>query len=222
VAKHKRSQRRARDRAEEILDYLYDDRNREIRAACKTIIRGATRGLAIYADIQQIDQAARKGGSKILPHPTYLNLQGLLWMLELEIACLLDDYIRSRDERRWLYARLLLLSLFESTRTLRGVFSREYRKDIELRLGAQNSERISELHGYIHHAFNDLNADYGEIRNRLLGHRDPDAALRWQLLSSINGQEIKEFAWEVIEWCAAMAMLHQDYMAEIQRLNGDN
>jgi len=210
---------RRQDRGEEILDYLYDGRNAKIRAACRRIIKGASHGLAIYEELITIDAAARLKGVRTLPHADFLNFQGLLWMMQLELASLLDDYIRTRDERRWLYARLLLLSLYESTKTLRSVFSRGYRRDLLVRLGSANERRINTLHGYIHHAFEDLNADYGDIRDHLLGHRDPDASRRWQALSSLNGLEIKDFAWEVLEWCAAIVMLNNDYLAAIDTLN---
>lgn len=191
-----------------------------MRAACRKIIRGASRGLAIYQKLIDIETAAREQNEKVLPHPGFLNVQGLLWMFELEVACLLDDYIRSRDERRWLYARLLLLCLFEATKTLRGLLSRSYRLDLEEKLGAAYAGQLREMHGYIHHAHEDLNAEYGEVRRRLVAHKDPDANLRWQALSSVNGLEIKDFAWELLEWCAALAVLHKHYLSKIDELNG--
>lgn len=172
--------------------FAYGDRNAQIRAACKNIIKGASHGLAVYHNLNEIEAAARVGGKKTLPHPEFINVQGLLWIFELELASLLDDYIRARGERRWLYARLIVLSLYESTRTLRGIFSRDYGKDLESRLGQENSKRIADLHGYIHHAFEDLNADYGDVRNHLLGHRNKDALRRWKALCSLDGLEIKD------------------------------
>src|SRR6185312_13437102 len=137
MRKSKKTLSRKRDRAEEILDYWYSDRNAELRAACKKIIAGASHGLAIYEGLVEIDAAARKDVDRVLPHPDFLNLQGLLWMVQLEVACLLDDYIRSKDERRWLYSRLLLLSLYESTKTLARVFSRAYQVDLQAKLGPE-------------------------------------------------------------------------------------
>jgi hypothetical protein len=211
---------RKRDRAEEILDYMYDDRNIQLRRACKKIIQGASRGLAIYEELVEIDQQARQAGTCVLPHPDFLNFRVLLWMLELELASLLDDYIRAKGERRWLYARLLLLSLFESTRTLRSIFTISLRKDMIEKIGPESTNEVSNLHAYIHHASKDLDADYGDTRRRLLAHRDPDATLWFKLLSEINGLEIKDFAWEVLEWLAACALLQQRYMLAIERLNG--
>ncbi|SRR5260221_10103224 len=219
MAKPRKQLRRTRDRAEEILDYLFDDRNREIRRACKTIIRGASRGLAIYPELLEIDSLARKAGRASLPHTDFLNVQSFLWMLELEIACLLDDYIRSSNERRWLYARLLLLTLFESTKTLRRVFSIGYRRDLQEKLGPESAKEVSELHAYIHHAFEDLNRSCGEIRRGLVGHRDPDPAVRFKLLSSLSGIDIKDSAWELLEWCATFAQLQERYMLAIDKVS---
>jgi hypothetical protein len=210
---------RRRDRGEELLDSLYEDRNKELRAACRKIIKGASHGLATYEELRQIDSSVRQHGAAALPHADFLNFQGLLWMMQLEVASLLDDYIRSRDEQRWLYARLLLLSLYESTKTLRSVFSPSLRRDILARLGPGSETRINNLHGYVHHAFEDLNADFSEIRNRLVGHKDRDAGVRWRMMSAYNGLEIKDFAWEILEWCSEVAKLDNEYMGAIQELN---
>lgn len=219
MPKSKKAAPRRRDRAEEVLDSLYEDRNKQLRVACQKIIHGASEGLAVYERLQKIDALARAEGVHVLPHTDFLNFQGLLWMMQLELASLLDDYIRARDERRWLYARLLLLSLYESTKTLRRVFSRGLRKDIVERLGSTSETRVTNLHRYIHHAFEDLDADFGEIRNRLVGHKDPDPIARWQLMSAYTGLEFKDVAWEVLEWCAEVADMDNEYMSAIQILN---
>ena len=221
MPKEKKAAPRRRDSAEELLDRLYDDRNRQLRAACRKIIEGASQGLAIYEELQKIDAYARAEGVHVLPHMDFLNFQGLLWMMQLELASLLDDYLRARHERRWLYARLLLLSLYESTKTLRSVFSRGLRKDIVGRLGPESETRVTNLHRYIHHAFEDLEADFGEIRNRLIGHKDPDPIARWRLMSAYSGLELKDFAWEVLEWCAEIAEVDNEYMSAIEILNED-
>jgi hypothetical protein len=219
MPKMKNKPRRIRDRPEEILDKLYNDHNAELRAACKQIIRGASNGLAIYESLNEIDVAARKESIYVLPHADFLNIQGLLWMFQLELACLLDDYLKSRDERRWLYSRLLLLSLYESTKTLARIFSKGYQADLEAKLGPHRRNDIREMHGYIHWAFKDLEADYANVRNHAVGHKDPDASLRWKAISALNGLEIKDFAWEVLNWCAALAQLNQLYLSAIQDLN---
>jgi hypothetical protein len=86
-------------------------------------------------------------------------------------------------------------------------------------LGPEYKEEIQGIHTYIRRAFNDLEADYASVRNHVVGHKDPDASLRWKAISALNGQEIKDFAWEVLEWSAALAQLDQLYLSAIERLN---
>jgi hypothetical protein len=219
MAKRAARLERFRDRAEEILDDLYSDRNAELRNACKTIIKSASHGLAICEDIAGRDAAARASNTQGVPHVEFLNVQGFLWEFELELACLLDDYIRSRGERRWLYARLLFLSLFESTKTLRRIFSIAYRREVEAVLGEESRNELNEIHRYIQSIFEDLNKTYGDVRNGLAAHRDPDARVRFKLLSTLSPLDIKDLAWELLAWCASVETIQKRYLATLNRDN---
>jgi hypothetical protein len=213
MQKRKKGGPRFRDRGEEMLDYLFVDRNAEIRAACKKIIKSASQGLALYEVIAERHQAAEQSGTRArLPHREFPNLQGLLWLFELELAVLLDDYLRARGERRWFYARLLLLCILESTKALRRVFNFGYRKAVAETLGGTAAAELSELHTFIHHLFEELNRTYGEVRQGLIAHRDPDAAVRFRLLATMSPIDIKDQAWEILVWCASLETIQQRYV----------
>jgi hypothetical protein len=205
---------RFRDREEEILDKLFHERNTEIRAACKLISKGAKHGLAIYDSLAIRDASARKANDPRVPHRDFLLLQGLLWLMEFELATLLDDYLRSRGERRWLYARLLFLTLYESTKTLRSAFSKGLRQDMLATLPG-SEKQLNKMHSYIQTTFEDLNATYGDVRRKLVAHRDPDASIRSRLLGTLSPIDIKDLSWNVLCWSASLALIQKQYLAVI-------
>lgn len=213
VQKRRKRGPRFRDPGEELLDHLFKDRNAEMRAVCKRIIKSASQGLSLYEEIAERHQTAERDPTlATLPHRDFPNVQSLLWLFELELAVLLEDYLRTRGERRWVYARLLLLCLLESTKALRGVINIGYRTAVAKTLGGTAAAELSELHNFIHHLFEDLNQTYGEVRQGLIAHRDPDAAVRFRLLATTSPIDIKDQAWEVLIWCANVDAIQKAYV----------
>ena len=202
---------RFRDRGEEILDDLYADRNAELLAACKQIMKGASYGLAIHEDLVAVEDKARNAQLNVR-HKDFLNIHSLLWLMEFELATLLVDYIKSKGERRWLYARLLFLVLLENSRTLQRVLSKGLRRAVHERLGGDSDRRASELHRHIHAVFEGLNANYKNVRIGVVAHRSDDAAHRSRMLGILSPLDIKDLAWDVLCWCASVHVLMEEYL----------
>jgi hypothetical protein len=123
----------------------------------------------------------------------------LVLLVRFELAVLMEDLATPRGSLRAnFYGRMLLLTVYESSLSLRSILGRPFREALALAfahldLGAD----LRNVHSRINRLAQKCTEEYGEIRNGIIAHRDQDAECRMQLLEKISGSHVIDLALEL-------------------------
>ncbi len=100
-----------------------------------------------------------------------------------DVATLNRDMVsRDADLQAALYARMVLLTIHESCLTLRGLLGRDFQDEARNAFGDEAVAAVRSAHSSLNAVFELANREFGDVRNGLGAHRDPDAHVRWRLL----------------------------------------
>jgi hypothetical protein len=116
-------------------------------------------------------------------------------LLNFDLAILFADYVRHElAPKSHVYARFVVLTIYEGTKTYRQLLGREL-QDI---LAADSSSRpLVPLIRGVHKALNAVATDaehkYGDVRNGIAAHRDVEAVAQLKRLRGIGGEELAQF-----------------------------
>lgn len=122
------------------------------------------------------------------------NVHELCSLFRAEASALIADLWTAQGFRRSLYCRALILVTYESALTLRGLLGPEFRKAMCKVLGEDADARLKAIHRDVSAAYDQSNASFGLLRDKLIGHRDKDALLRFELYANLNPVEAVDLA----------------------------
>lgn len=144
--------------------------------------------------------------------PQVLNALELSALFRLEALCLVQDYHLAVGARRSMYARLVLLSLYESMRTLRVLLGKAFRDEMIDALGLEVRDKLNIIGRSISTIFDRVNSEFGGLRNELVGHRSADAMSRLYHLSNTDEEAIIRMAVEAFTPLNNLNLLYVPYL----------
>ncbi len=156
--------------------------------------------------------------------PIVLNAFELIQMAEFEIAVLLSDMVSATsDLRTFLYSRLLLLSTYEMSKTLRGVLGQDFQEALsELGATAEERKKFREAHSAASQCYNRCEPSVRNVRRGVAAHRDPDAEVRLQLLHDAHPQLVAAFVIKFMVGLQSASLAENQFLARAaQSLRGD-
>jgi hypothetical protein len=123
----------------------------------------------------------------------------LVLLVRFELAVLMEDLATPRGSLRAnFYGRMLLLTVYESSLSLRSILGRPFREALALAFSHLDLEAdLRNVHSRIHRLAQQCTEEYGDIRNGVVAHRDQDAERRIQLLEEISGSHVIDLALEL-------------------------
>lgn len=139
-------------------------------------------------------------------------------LTRFEIVTLLGDMVKvGSDFSALLYSRLLLLSIYESTKTLRTVLDHEFRAAfLDLVPGEEWDERLKNCHSDLNRFFDQLAKSFGEVRKGVAGHRDPDYETRLKLLDAAHPEDIADVAIRFAEITQPLLVADNAYLSALR------
>jgi hypothetical protein len=142
-------------------------------------------------------------------HGRVLNVLQFAILSHYELACLLEDMADHNSSFRGrLYARLLIVNIYETTHKLQSLLGRQLRADF---LEAGVSKQEMDTLGKIHQAFVRLHEEcdrrYGDVRNGIGAHKDPSAETQLELIEKANIHDVTNLVIEILKWTAGLTRL---------------
>jgi hypothetical protein len=115
-------------------------------------------------------------------------------LVQLDIACLYADYLLHEDApRAHVYARFLILTIYESTRTYRSLLGKRLQRKLSEQEGSVVFlQQVRAAHKELCAVSERADRVYGEVRNGVAAHRDEEAVMQLGRLREIGGDEFHE------------------------------
>ena len=152
-----------------------------------------------------------------------INGVELILLAEHDLACLLSDLVSHTGTLRGnLYARLAILTIHESTHTLRSVIARPFREQLTLLVGGEHPMAdgiLRAAHSAIGTIYDKSEAQFGTIRDGIVAHRDRDPDLRVELLRAADEEAVASLAAELLAALLSLLPLIATY-SEVFRQRG--
>jgi hypothetical protein len=115
-------------------------------------------------------------------------------LLRFDLACLFSDYVRhEHSERAHLYARFLILTVYESTKTYRGLLGGDLQKKLNDTDGSGFfMQKVRDVHKQMSRLSDGVAKEYGDVRQGIGAHRDPEALKQLERVRAIGGEELAD------------------------------
>lgn len=131
-----------------------------------------------------------------------VNMIQFLLLFNYDLRCLLEDIRRHREAwHRKLYARHLIVTMFECTDDLTSLLGKNLRNIIDRRI--QGSALLQELNG-LHETVSQFKSNnditFRKIRVQVLAHREHDASVQLEILQNLDVRKVEECGCELLEW----------------------
>jgi len=81
---------------------------------------------------------------------------------------------------------LLVLTIYESCKSLKKLLAREFREEFTARLTLKDDERLKSIHSTVCQLFEQCNRNFAAVRHGIVGHWDCDPQMRIELLKQAN------------------------------------
>jgi hypothetical protein len=166
--------------------------------------------VALMAAEQQHREAVRAGAHD---NARVLNVAIFAVVWNADLSVLLED-LRVLNEvpgwaagwKRKLTARLLALTMVEAVDEFRGLLGRDFRIAVKRLAGDSTLEQLNDVHKTLSRFRDTHDTELRVVRNTIIAHRDPDAAVQAESLRSLNVKHVEELGWELLKWTTS---LHQ-------------
>ena len=133
------------------------------------------------------------------------NAYEFILLVQFDVSCLMRDMVSHESELGPnLYARLLVLTIYESTLTMRRLLSRNFQSTLENALEIENNSALRQIHSRVQRLFEECNLQMGAVRDGIVGHRDADADVRVELLEKADVQEVTDLTIELLQTLGAI------------------
>lgn len=187
-------------------------------------LTGATRAEALRITREQIattgalleQVVARRLASEEygrLVTPEVSNAQELALQVQFDIGCLLNDmFTHDPSARARFYARLLILTMREASKTMPQVLGPAFRARMAERLGPDIDRRLRDVHARLTALFRDVEAQFGDVRDGIVAHLDRDADRRLMLLGQVGTEPVAQLAIQLGEALNPLSGIFLEYL----------
>lgn len=137
----------------------------------------------------------------LAPQDEYLlNVIELALLAWHEISALSSDTVRYEGTfRANLYARLLVLSMYESAKRLKGLLGPDFLQAARSVVPEGPTEgELRRVHSDMSRFFKSCRTRFGDVRDGIVGHRDPDPNVRLALLLRTDSESALQMAEQML------------------------
>jgi hypothetical protein len=167
-------------------------------------------------DLHSVIRLRRQAGTKLpAEYQQISNAYEFVLLLNFDLAALLEDALSAEsDLRANLHFRVLLLTVYESARSLRQILDHRFRAAVaNIAPNVDIEDDLKQAHSRVKKLFTVCEGEFRDVRNGLLGHRDLDAETRIQLLEKTDAQRVADLA---IELLAAISLVSRALLLIMQ------
>jgi hypothetical protein len=181
------------------------------------MVRLAKEGQRLAEETLAYSSAARQRGESA---GHVLNSVEFVMLFQFELNTCLKAVLNSELalEAKF-HSRSLVLTVFESLNTLRRLLAKSFRSELVGSLGRPPGLelQLKSLHSAVNALFEDCNSRFGDVRDGLAAHRDPDPEVRLRLVERVDAQEAVDLAYETLK---VLNMFHKQLMDCVQLGSG--
>lgn len=141
------------------------------------------------------------GGSGVKELERINNVLEFLSLYAFEFSCLFEDLIQHQKTLRGtIYARQLILLIYESAEKLRHLLGRQFQEDMQaIGYSVESVELVRRVLRCFNDVFERCNREFGDVRNGAIAHRDRSASTQRQLVEKVHPDLVAEIAAEMSE-----------------------
>lgn len=145
-------------------------------------------------EVTAVRRALEQRGRTV--EPRVLNVLEFALLFQFETACLVEDMADHDPSRRGqLYARLLILTIYENTSQLRNLLSRQFKEDLRTTGFDDNEiETVRRVHRDFISIYENCNRRWGKVRHGAVAHRDPSAEVQLRLIDKADIHNVTDLA----------------------------
>lgn len=164
-----------------------------------------------------LTQAGEAEAARILNVVEFATLYGY------DFNCVLEDTVDHQGTRRaLLYARFLVLLVYEASQKLRHLLGGQFQDDLRAYgYGEESVEIARTVHKCFVDTFERCNSEFGDVRDGIVAHRDSSAERQLELMEVADVPSVIDMTLQM-ERCAIhlSGMLWQHLQNESKRLRG--
>ena len=127
------------------------------------------------------------------------NVLEFSMLYAFDFNVLLDDTLEHGGSRRGnLYARLLVLFVYEAALTLRTLLAGQFQSDLRV-VGYSDGDvsSVRGVHSGFEQAFARCNREFKDVRMNVSAHRDPSATKQLKLIEELDVEAVIDMAYEM-------------------------
>jgi len=137
-------------------------------------------------------------------------------LLQCDLCWLLNDMVKHDSAwRGGFYARLIVLTVYESCKSLNSLLARKFREEFVKSLGLTEDSSLKSIHSSFCKLFEQCRKDFGDVRNGIVGHRDCDPETRIRLLKQANCRAVADLAIAMLEPLRELQEIFLPYIRHI-------
>ena len=127
---------------------------------------------------------------------TAFNLIEFVFLSQFDLQCVSDDLLaHTPGPRGALYCRVGILVLGEALKGLKVLLAKRYREELLALLSDRSrvheyDSAMKSAHSQVTKLFDDLEANFGEVRNAVIAHMDTDADVRVAQINALDPDAI--------------------------------
>lgn len=168
---------------------------KKLLATASLVLRESEKAL-----IQSIEMRRRLNIDGSHEDYVFWNAYEFILLVQFDVSCLMRDMVSHESELGPnLYARLLVLTIHESTLTMRRLLSKDFQELLGSTLGSDVGAAVRQVHSSVQKLFEKCNQQMGAVRDGIVGHRDADADIRVELLERADVQKVTDLTIELLQ-----------------------
>jgi len=140
-----------------------------------------------------------------------------------DFSCILEDTVDHQGSRRALvYARFLILLVYEASQKLRQLLGGQFQEDLRaFGYGEESIKTVRRIHKCFVDAFERCNSEFGDVRDGIVAHRDESAERQMELIEVADVPSVIDMTLQM-ERCVvqlgAMLWVHLQNQSDRYRL----
>lgn len=149
--------------------------------------------------ITPVRRAAEKQGR--ITEARLLNVFEFALLFHFETACLFEDMADyNASLRGQLYARLLVLAIYENTLKLQSLLSRRFQEDLSTAgFNEGEIENVRSVHRAFIAIYEDCKRKFKKVRDGAIAHRDASAEVQLRLINKAQITVVTDLAIEFLK-----------------------
>ena len=157
------------------------------------------------------------GRAGLLDDEQVLGVVEYIYGLHFELSCLLAEMVRyGASLRANLYARLIILTVYEATKEMKGLLAGDFRDRItRVTRGPEIGEALKAIHSSAVKLFDRCNAKFGAVRHGAAAHRPVDPETRIKLVQQADIEKVAKLTIEMQKVISQLTRQFNSYGADL-------